>query len=254
MDITIVLPVSRDRYIRKVFESLEFLITENLNVNILTYVDGDVNLYNKIRNLTNQTRFNERLSVYRRKGVVGISTMERRRKRIADIHNEIKEYIGKADYIFIVEDDTIIPRNALLGLLNMTNVHSGIVSGVQLGRHGWYHVGAWVADDVYEPTRIESIENGEGIVDVDATGMYCCLIKKDLYMEHEFEPYEKILGPDVNLGMWLRKQGYINQVNFGIPCGHMTPKETIYPDKDITVVKFKKNPDSKFGWDLSTND
>lgn len=254
MDITIVLPISRDTYLRKVFEGLEFLITENHKVNLLTYVDGDLNLYNKVRNMTNGSRFAEKLSVYRKKGIAGTSTMLRRRKRIADIHNEIKEYVNQCDYIFVVEDDTYLPRTALVGLFNMMKSTTGIASGIQLGRHGFYHIGAWRADDVYEPSVIESIGKDKGIVEVDATGMYACMLRKDLYMEHNFEPYEQILGPDVNLGMDLRKRGYLNYVNFDIDCIHMTPKENIGLDNDIIQVKFTKNPENKFGWDLTTHD
>jgi hypothetical protein len=92
----------------------------------------------------------------------------------------------------------------------MTHPFAGLVSGVQLGRHGIAHVGVWVADDVYEPTTITSVMPTDvQIVEVDATGLYCALIKRANYMGHNFGVFDPdAFGPDIALGLSLRASGF----------------------------------------------
>lgn len=258
METTVILLVSKKDHLAQMFARLELLKCDKKKTNLLVYVDGPLTLFQSARNYTVNSKFNQKLCVNRNKGQPDVSNQRKRRRRIADIHNEIKEHIANCDYVFLVEDDTLLPTNALDKLIGhaLIDGYAGFISGVQLGRHGFLHVGAWKVDSVYEPYGIESTGVDEGLQPVDAAGLYCCLIKKDLYMAHHFEPFEKILGPDVDLGIKLRQQGYQNYVDYSIKCGHMNKKETIeFHNSEIVQVKFVRTDDRqyKFGWIQSTN-
>ena len=240
--ITIVMPVSRDTFLPRVFASLEFLICDRHETNLLTYVDGDQTLFEKARNYTTSSKFAERLCVFRGKGQSNPTSIKSRRQRIADIHNEIKRFIGKTDYIFLVEDDTLYHPSTLRKLQEAYSnyPHAGLISGVQVGRWGLKYVGLWKTDNVYDIKRIESLRLGEGTQKIDASGLYCLLTKKETYMKHEFKHYEDILGPDVDFGIELRKQGFDNYVDFRVNCIHLTPKEELKVE-NIQTIAYEKS-------------
>lgn len=222
MEVTIILPVSRSEHLLKVFSSLEFLTCDRERTNILVHVDGDAELYLKARHLVENSKFAERLCVH---GQIpgqkfGINA---RRRRIAQIHNSIREVLKPCDYVFMIEDDGILPSGALQQLMQgyLSYPHAGFITGVELGRWGIPHVGVWRADDVYEPREIRSALLEQGLQEIDAAGMYACLTKYDRYMSHEFKPYPgDAFGPDVEWGIWLRQQGYQNYINWNVQVEH----------------------------------
>ncbi len=111
-----------------------------------------------------------------------------------------------------------------------------------MGRWGIQAIGGYRFDDIYEPTKIESIELGQDVEEVDATGFYCALIKADHYLKHTFEPYEDVLGPDVNLGLALRRQGLLNYMDFSVKVDHLTSKGKLEVKRDtIQTVTFIKD-------------
>lgn len=222
--VTIFIPISREEHLDRLFACLELLDCDADQTNLLTYVDGNTALYEKARNFTEQSKFSDRSCVHRRneRKPVTFSLLERRR-RIAAIKNESKALIGVCDYVFGIEDDTIVPTHALEQLLidYAAHPHAGFVEGVELGRWGLPYVGAWRADDVYEPTRIESLMPGHDVEEIDAGGFYCYLTRRDLYMSHEYKPFGRNdLGPDVNYGLYLRQNGYKNYIDWSINCEH----------------------------------
>ena len=62
-------------------------------------------------------------------------------------------------------------------------------------------------------------------------------------MAHEFQPFDdNVLGPDCNFGLELRKQGYKNYTDWGIPCLHHTDDDIINPNNvDIRQVEYFKS-------------
>lgn len=249
--ITIVLPISRPDYLKQLFARLEFLDYPSSEVNLLSYVDGNQQLFELARNLTVASKFAEKLCVYRSKGMPNVGSVKGRRRRIAAIHNEIKGLLNKTDYVFLLEDDTIPPRDALTKLVRLHADHpyAGLVSGIELGRWGWPHIGAWNCDDVYEPKKITSIPLTTGVVEVDATGLYCCLMKFKTYMDHHFEPFEDLLGPDVNFGIKHRREGLVNYVDQSIQCTHLTKRGAItIASTDVVQVEIFQSDISKTGW------
>lgn len=241
MRIKIVLPVSRDTYLSDVFSSLSFLELPNDDVSLLVYVDGDARLLNTAKNYALQSRFNNSYSViHRNKGVASSGDMLARRNRIANVHNEIKAYLGDATHLFLIEDDTTFPANTLKLLLKDYGSFTGISTGVQAGRHGYKHLGLWRVNDVYSPTQIQSLQRENGVREIDACGMFCMLVAEKYYTMHDFKPYGDILGPDFDFGLSLRQLGLVNKADFNIDCLHLTPKNKIDPLNDIIQIEFNK--------------
>ncbi len=252
--VTIVLPVSRKDFLNAIFARLETLKCDREQTNLLVYVDGDLQLYQKARNLTVNSKFKERLCVYRRKGQPSVGSVKRRRKRIADIHNEIKENLGHSDFLFLIEDDTLFPERALDQLLKTAYIHtnSGVISGIQLGRWGYRHIGAWTVDDIYDVKKVTSVPlKDDGVEEVDATGLYCCLVRTKDYMAHNFDIFEEALGTDVDFGLALRRGGLLNYIDYNLKVVHMTKKEEIrFMNSKVIQVELTKDDSVRFGWKL----
>jgi hypothetical protein len=234
-NVTIILPVSRPDYLDRIFHALEILRCNREQTNLLTYVDGDWRLFETVRNKTQESKFNQRLSVHRGRGPANVSSITRRRQRIADIHNEMRGLLENSKYIFSLEDDTLFPTYTLEQLLRHYAQYpfAGFISGVQLGRWGYPHIGAWRTNDIYEPTVLESTPMGNGLEQVDAAGFYCFLTKTENYKGHEFAPFEDVLGPDVTFGLSLRRAGLLNYADFGLQTMHLTK------DGDISLGNTK---------------
>ena len=246
---TILLLVSRDDYLQRVLTSLELLECNRHFTNILCIVDGPPELYVKTRNLVSDMKYKDRLTVMTNQGKAPRLDIPGRRQRIANAHNQARELIAhEHGYVFSVEDDTIVPKLALKRLLDVAGSHRafGMAEGVELGRWGVPYVGAWKADDIYDVKQLKSVEykeRTEGVEEIDAGGLYCALIRADLYKQHEFHS-ENGLGPDVNLGIELRQLGFQNYIHWGIHCKHYNTvmgKETIVEPSDgsqeVTLTK-----------------
>lgn len=243
MVITIIIPCSRPDYLRRIFAQLELMPCDREQVNLLVYVDGNQPLFEIARNLTVNSKFNQKLCVYRHKGVPNVGSVKRHRQRIADIHNEIKALIQSCDYVFLLEDDTLPPINTFEVLLKNYSEYpyAGFISAVEIGRWGFEMIGAWNADDVYTPTEITTVPKGSGFATIDAAGLYCCFVKRDTYMKHFFEPFQDILGPDVQFGLALRQQGLKNYINYDLQCKHLTKRgEISFATAQIVQVQVKK--------------
>jgi hypothetical protein len=210
-----VVPISRQSFLKRFFDGLNNLIVPD-GTKLITYVDGDLRLFEQARNFTHASQFTERLCVYRNKGIPSVSDYRKRRQRISDIHNEIKNSV-QTEYVFLTEDDTLLPPDALQ-VLSESYKNMGYISGIQVGRWGWLSLGAW--------KNMESIPLGEGLTPVDAAGMYCLLTKTENYQNHHFKPYKDILGPDVDFGLALAN----NYVHQDVRCGHMTLSHDIWFD------------------------
>lgn len=232
MKITTILPVSRTSYLDRVLESLK---NQTYKIeNLLVIFDGNESEFLYVRNKIGELPFDNVLTVPSQHSQIAQSTPDRRR-HIANIHNQIRGLIEDAEYIFSVEDDGILPPHALSNLVSDVILARargdklGMVTGVELGRWGTPYVGAWRVDDVFHPTQIESIEskaagtepNDVNYEEIDGCGLYCALIDADLYKKHNFFTHNG-LGPDVNLGLFLRQEGYKNFIDWSIHVTHVT--------------------------------
>lgn len=226
----------------------------NWETNILCIVDGSSNLYVHTRNLIADLKFNQRLTVQTNyPNPPERLSIPERRHRIAAAHNQARELIAHNDgYIFSVEDDTVIEQHALRRLTEIAIKHRafGMAEGVELGRWGIPYVGAWKANDIYDLKQLISLENqprATGEQEIDAGGLYCSLIKTELYKQHTFTS-ENGLGPDINFGIELRQLGYQNYIAWDVRCQHynnVLGKEVVInagdKSKIITLTKEKNN-------------
>lgn len=223
MQITAILPVSRKNYLDRVLDSLK---NQTLKPQTLIVIfDGSDDDYLEVRNKIVGQPFDHVLCVKSNNERPAFAITERR-EHISNIHNQARELIGYADWVFSIEDDGILPIDALQTLVNVAKNRpdAGIITGVELGRWGVPYVGAWRVDDIMRPTQAISMENhaGEPYVDeIDACGLYCALIRADKYKEHEFDARNG-LGPDVNVGLYVRQCGYKNYIAWGVPVTHLT--------------------------------
>lgn len=238
MNITTVLPVSRLTYLDRVLESL--LNQTHKPDNLLVIFDGHESQFLEVRNKIVGLPFDSVICVVST-NLAPAHTIPDRRRHISNIHNQFKELIQDADWIFSIEDDGILPSNALERLINIVSEYDnvGMVTGVELGRWGVPYVGAWLVDDINDIQLITSIENKSsepGIEEIDACGLYCALIRADKYKEHIFFNNNG-LGPDVNLGLYLRKQGYNNYIDWSIPVTHLTFSD----NKEIEITPFENS-------------
>ena len=150
--ITILLPCSRPDFLDTVFASLEFLDCGREEVNLLTIVDGDNELFVNVRNRTETSKFGERLCVqFPSDEPMRNYNFMRRRHRISAIHNFAKQHIKKCHYIWCIEDDGQFRPDALKKLLHHYTLlpFAGLVSGVELGRWGIPCIGGWDFNDIY---------------------------------------------------------------------------------------------------------
>ena len=248
---TIILPISRDQHLLKVFASLELLECDRERTSLLALVDGEADLFLMARNLVDQSKFAERLCVQGNiPGERREFSINTRRRRIAAIHNEIRELIKPCEYVFLIEDDGVLPADALSRLLAdyLAHPYAGFIEGVELGRWGIPYVGAWRADDVYDTKRIESVlphtaeildgamrpvgEVPDRVVEeIDAGGLYACLTRYRHYVDHEFRPFDGCaFGPDIEWGIALRQQGYRNHIDWSVAVEHCKSEgDSVHP-------------------------
>jgi hypothetical protein len=238
---TVILPVSREQHLLRVFASLELLECNRERTSLLAFVDGEADLFLKARNLVEQSKFAQRLCIQGNiPGQRQEFSINTRRRRIAAIHNEVRMLIKPCEYVFLIEDDGILGPDALSRLLAdyLAHPYAGFIEGVELGRWGIPHVGAWRADDVYDMKRLESamparpeLLNDAGraigrvpdhmVEEIDAGGLYACLTRYRHYVDHEFRPYQNCtFGPDVDWGIALRQQGYKNYLDWSVAIEH----------------------------------
>jgi len=230
MKITTILPVSRIDLLDRVLESL---INQTYKPeNLIVIYDGPKDKFVEVRNKISELKLNHVLCVQSTNIGCALSIPDRR-KHIVNIHNQIKELIADSDWIFSIEDDGILPLDSLKRLVDVVDAYNdvGMVTGVELGRWGVQYVGAWVVDDVENIKTITSVENKTlqiptTVEEIDACGLYCALIRSDCYKQHIFFANNG-LGADVNLGIFIRRQGFKNYIDWGIPVTHVTNKNGI---------------------------
>ncbi len=145
-----------------------------------------------------------------------------------EVHKHFQELVDDADWIFSIEDDGILPPDALSRLVKMVKQYEdvGMATGVELGRWGVPYVGAWKVDNVNDAREMSSAESHTSepfVEEIDACGLYCALIRAGKYKVHKFTAHNG-LGADVNLGIFLRREGYHNYIDWGIPVTHLNTR------------------------------
>ncbi len=229
--VNIVLPISRQDYLKPVFDSLNALDRPS-DTELIILTDGSRELERAVDSRLDSLNYsNVKIVSF---GSQPASTINDRRYRISAIHNQAKHYISEdCDYVFSIEDDTTYPPDTLVKMLDTFGKYeeTAFVEGVQLGRHRTPYVGGWLIDDVYNPQHIESVMPHPDLQRIQAGGLYCALIDAQLYRMHYFEPYDKNgtngLSCDVNFGIYLAQMGFSSWIDWTIPCDHIGDKGSV---------------------------
>ena len=172
-----------------------------------------------------------------------------RRIRIADNHKKLQSIVRayKPDLVWQVEQDGDYPPDCLERLVEryqeLNNKDFGYISGIQCGRHGLYHLGAWRN---FTDTSFESLDYKlKGIQEVEAAGFYCLLAPTDVWLSGQAtwngEPY----GPDVTLGLSINKKKY---VDMDITIGHKIKSGIIRPEHKSTCNVIFNKVDDKWSY------
>lgn len=174
--------------------------------------------------------------------------IEPRRTRIAENHRHL-ELIVKAyqpDLVWQLEGDVDLPDDCLERLVQnylmleaRDGQHFGYISGIQIGRHGLYCLGAWRN---FTEDSFESLDHTlTGIQKVDATGFYCLLASKEVWLSGQASWHGEPYGPDVVWGRSIKKNKY---VDMSITIGHIIKTGIIRPEHASTcTAKFYKKDD-----------
>lgn len=173
-----------------------------------------------------------------------------RRKRIAENQEALKDIVEayQPDLVWQVEGDSILPENCLERLIGraiqLEDTDFGYISGIQVGRHGLYCIGAWhIGDDEFSSVD----HTAKGILEVDATGFYCLLAPRDVWLEGKASWQDEPYGPDVVWGLSIPKKKYIDM---GLEIGHQIKGGIISPsDPSTTTARFYK---TEKGWEYKT--
>lgn len=255
---TIVLPISRTEYLRPIFNCLNEL-ERPADTELLIITDGNSKLQRAVDKRLDSINY-KRIQVINF-GDSPAEGIDNRRYRIAAIHNKAGHYVSEnCDHVFLIEDDTTYPPDALTKMLKQfQDDNCAFVEGVQLGRHNTPYIGAWLANDVYNPTEIHSIL--PAMVDnmslyiydrIDAGGLYCALVNADMYRMHNFEPFDKQgkvgLSCDVNFGFYMRRHGFDCYLDHSIQCDHIGEKGSVNLGNTIPrQVRFSKTSRGWYG-------
>lgn len=167
-------------------------------------------------------------------------TVTMRRRRIADNHElHLKKLVESSDcdLVWQLEGDVDLPNNALEELyasyLMYRGDDFGYVSGIQVGRHGLYCIGAW--QNITDTTFNSIDPKLKGIQEVQATGFYCLLAPKDVWLSGVASWTDEPYGPDVVWGLSLNKKIY---VDMDLAIGHVVERGVILPSHLSTCQAF----------------
>jgi hypothetical protein len=162
--------------------------------------------------------------------------IDARRKRIADNQHHIKRTVSREytdyDVVFQIEGDAVLPDDALERLVAQYEKRPAIYSGIQVGRHGIYCIGAWHVND--DRTEFQSIDPSlTGIHRVDAMGLYCFIMPTKHFIDTPCWWDGERYGPDVNFFLSTPLKKY---VVMDVEVGHKTATGIIRPSDPSTCV------------------
>lgn len=248
--ITIFLPITRKDLMPGMAKQLAKLERPAIHkLNIVAIVDNKDIDTDEVRNILAESGIDIATCINTGNPMAGEINIGTRRLRITEVFNKARKLIpAAADFVFTIEDDTLIAPDTLIQLVDAFNQlpNPGLVSGVQVGRWGVKYCGVWRVDNVTNMTRITSLLPGdEKNLDlwekVDTTGFYCFLTKADYFraVHNKFGQF----GPDIYFGLELRKMGLTNYVNWGIIAKHISVRGILIPDAECTTVTYQKTDD-----------
>lgn len=179
--------------------------------------------------------------------------IKERRQKIAENHKILQEMVWEQapDLVWQLEQDVELPDDCLERLLDnyykLKGKDFGFLSGVQVGRHGLYSLGAWhIGKDEFSSLDYKKT----GIQEVDATGFYCLLAEAVTWLNGKCTWDGEPWGPDVNWGLSINRKKYVDA---DLHIGHKVKGGIIRPSSiSTTNVTFRRQPNGS--WQYKTSD
>lgn len=245
--ITVICAITRYSMVDRWLEDLASTDLDPSKTNLIFLIDTDIDgplIYGRIMYEMNHTAFRKFFIHRNYEHRVNEVNLPIRRQRIAEVMNLLKDYIVNTDcdYVLCIEDDTIFTNLSVQRLYEKAKLPEvGLVTTYEAGR--WHNkiIGIWEFNNITEPTECWTVLPDQGFQAIDASGLYCLLIKRELIEGHTFntelwQPW----GCDVNFGLSLRQLGYTNIVDWSQPTGHNTEDGIITPNDNLYVEHFWK--------------
>ncbi len=165
---------------------------------------------------------------------------------VADAQNSaVKKALDENyDYVFFVEDDIVIPKNALVQLMHH---NADIVGGFYYRKYLPLESAGMHYDEEGKPSAIKNFKIGDVIHNTLVLPMGCTLIKTDVFKNMDFPYFKEIfvhnrptLTSDVYFCEKARRAGYDIITDTGVQCLHIdrtTGKIYGHPD----IVDYERN-------------
>lgn len=253
--VLLVLPLTRRWAIDMQAKQLAALNRNSIDLHLLVNIDTDDFNASQVIDAFNKYEMTIPYTIHHTKKFAPQEVrIYARRDRIRDMLTELQATIRKkqldgSEFMFMVEDDTMIESAALQRLLadwrELTDagVKVGFIEGAQVGRHGIRMIGAWRMDDLENPTVMSTIPFNRGALfeKIDGGGLYCFITPMQLFLEHTFHWHDECFSVDVTYGIELRKKGYTNIIDWSVVAGHADQHgRVLVPNENCTVAEYKK--------------
>lgn len=255
LKILVVLPLTRKWAIDMQAKQLAALNRASLDLHLLVNIDTDAFNASQVIDAFNKHEMTIPYTIHHTKAFAPQEVrIYARRDRIRDMLTGLQQTITKKgfadyDFMFMVEDDTMVETGALQRLvadwreLNDAGVKVGFIEGAQVGRHGIRMIGAWRMDDLENPTVMSTIPYNRSALfeKIDGGGLYCFLTPMNLFLEHTFYWHDECFSVDVTYGIELRKKGYANIIDWSVVAGHADQHgKILVPNENATIAEYRK--------------
>ena len=256
LKILIILPLTRRWSIDMQAKQFAALNRDSLDVHLLVNIDTDDFNASQVIDAFQKHEMTIPYTIHHTKKFAPQEVrIYARRDRIRDMLTELQSTVrtkklDDKDFMFMVEDDTMIETGALQRLvadwreLTDAGVKVGLIEGAQVGRHGIRMIGAWRTDNVEAPTVMSTIPfNRTALFEkIDGGGLYCFLTPMNLFLEHTFYWHDECFSVDVTYGLELRKKGFVNIIDWSVVAGHADQHgKVLVPNENCTVAEYRQN-------------
>lgn len=164
----------------------------------------------------------------------GFGTVEKddhagRLKTIAGVMQRFANHVT-TPYLFVLEDDTDCPPDALTKLLSHLKSRPNAVAaqGIERSRNIKYAIGAWHFRQPSLAANLATVESDEGLIRIGAGGFFCLAMDSTWARSYRFRerlaPESKAApgAPDIALGWDILQSGRELLMDWSIRCGHYT--------------------------------
>lgn len=232
-DVTFFSLISQDRTLDLYFDGIEkidmprekmhyIVIIDSKNEKILEYVKNRVKDY---KFLTTKIYFTNEQDKYEETNFR--TRAERITRNLKYALNEADKFNNRTPYIFMIEDDTLVPKNAFKKLWAMIKKDEKIayVSGIETSKCGDRHLGCCYlhTDESGDIThRVLPKPKKTGVESFDGGGWYCWIGRVDIIKKMSYNIIDdgRYLGPDTLMVYELKQKGYKALFDWSIACQH----------------------------------